>query len=160
MAINSTSFTNTPQAGDDSYSWTEDALLASSFVNANIVTLNVMSNDLGGNAKTLYSIDDGNGNTLAPDFELLAPDVVNGVSTWQQTALGNWVRINNGKIEFKLDDGTHNSTHTGSIDSLAAGQQVNDEFVYAIRLGNGTLSQARVTLQIIGSNDNATITGT
>ncbi|MBW8828514.1 MAG: VCBS domain-containing protein, partial [Burkholderiales bacterium] len=161
MAINSTSFTNTPQAGDDNYSWTEDLLLASSIITNNVITLNVMSNDLGGNAKALFSLDDGNGNTLSPDFDLLTGDVgADGVSAWEKTALGNWVRIVNGKIEFKLDDGSHDSTRTGSIDALAAGQPVNDQFVYAIRLANGTLSQARVTLQIIGSNDNATITGT
>ena len=90
MAVNSTSFTNTPQAGDDNYTWTEDELLASGLVNADVISLNVMGNDLGGKAKTLFSIDDGNGNALSADFQLLAPDVTNGVSQWEVTAAGNW----------------------------------------------------------------------
>jgi hypothetical protein len=56
MAVNTTSFMNTPQAGDDYFyavttGLTEDSL--------GITFLAVMANDLGGNAKTLYSIDDG-----------------------------------------------------------------------------------------------------
>lgn len=56
MAVSSVSYTNTPQAGDDSYSYTEDQLSS-----GQILRLNVLSNDLGGQAKKLYSIDDGNG---------------------------------------------------------------------------------------------------
>ena len=156
MAVNSTSFTNTPQAGDDNYTWTEDQLLASGLVNADVISLNVMGNDLGGKAKTLFSIDDGNGNALAADFQLLAPDVTNGVSAWETTAGGNWVRINNGQIEFKLG-GAASSAPAPDIDSLSVGQHIDDEFVYAIRLANGTLSQARVTLHITGTNDAATV---
>src|SRR3954451_6524909 len=96
----STSFTKTPQAGDDSYTYTEDQ--AAALAIGNILSFDVMSNDLGGNAKTLYSIDDGNGNTLAPDAQLLLKDVVNGVSAWETTADGNCVRIKNGKIEFDV----------------------------------------------------------
>ena len=44
------SFGNTPQANGDSFAATEDS---------GVVYLNVMANDLGGNAKTLYSLDDG-----------------------------------------------------------------------------------------------------
>ena len=42
------SFYNTPQAVDDSYAGTEDT----------IYYFDVMANDLGGNAKVLWSIDD------------------------------------------------------------------------------------------------------
>lgn len=62
-----TSFANTPQALDDAYSWSEDALQASGILAGNIITLDVMSNDAGGNAKTLFAIDDGNGNTSLTD---------------------------------------------------------------------------------------------
>ena len=44
-----TSFGNTPQAGNDYF-------YASI---AGVTYLNVMANDLGGNAKTLWSLDDG-----------------------------------------------------------------------------------------------------
>ena len=72
-----TSFTNTPQAMDDSYIWTEDQLLSLQLYNAatKTITLDVMSNDLGGNAKTLFSVDDGDGNPITADYELLAKDV-------------------------------------------------------------------------------------
>ena len=46
------SFSNTPQAKDDTYTFTEEAALDA------VLYLNVMSNDSGGNAKTLWSIDD------------------------------------------------------------------------------------------------------
>ncbi|MEK7737590.1 MAG: VCBS domain-containing protein, partial [Pseudomonadota bacterium] len=152
MATNSTAFTNTPQAKDDGYSWSEDGLLASALFNGSAVTLGAMTNDLGGNAKSLYSVDDGNGNTLVPDFDLLNSDVTNGVSAWEKTAAGNWIRINNGNIEFKLD-GSLSSLGATNVNALALGDQIRDEFVYAIRLGNGTLSQARIAINISGNND-------
>src|SRR5262245_494871 len=155
-----TSFTKTPQAQDDLYGWTEEQLMASGLYSStsNIITLNVMSNDLGGNAKTLWSIDDGNGNTLAPDYELLSQDgLISGVPTWELTSAGNFIRLNNGKIELKLA-GSLASLGVSNVDGLAANQSIHDEFVYAIRLGNGTLSQARVTVNILGQNDAATIT--
>ena len=51
-----TSFNNTPQTGDDFFTaqttgLTEDTL--------SVTYLTVMANDLGGAAKTLYSVDDG-----------------------------------------------------------------------------------------------------
>jgi VCBS repeat-containing protein len=155
-----TSFTKTPQAQDDLYGWTEEQLLASGLYSStsNIITLNVMSNDLGGNAKTLWSIDDGDGNTLAPDYQLLTQDgLISGVSTWELTSAGNLIRINNGKIELKLV-GSLAALGVSSVDGLSANQSIHDEFVYAIRLGNGTLSQARVTFNILGQNDAAAIT--
>ena len=45
-----TSFTNTPQAGDDLFLSTKTGLTEDS---VNTVYLDVMCNDLGGNAKTL-----------------------------------------------------------------------------------------------------------
>jgi large repetitive protein len=55
------SFSNTPQATDDAFTFTEDQLLSVANYNAvgSILTLDVTANDKGGNAKTLYSIDDG-----------------------------------------------------------------------------------------------------
>ncbi|MBR1232864.1 VCBS domain-containing protein [Bradyrhizobium sp. AUGA SZCCT0182] len=157
-----TSFSNTPQAKDDLYSWTENALALSSYYNVatRIVTFDVMSNDLGGNAKTLFSVDDGNGNALAPDAQLLVADpLTGGISAWEKTALNNWVRINNGKVEYKLDNGGAAAAGR-DLNTLSATDQINDVFVYAIRLANGTLSQARVLINIQGENDGATITGT
>lgn len=156
MATNATSFTKTPQAGDDTYSYVEDD--AAAIAVGNVISLDVMSNDLGGNAKQLFSIDDGNGNALASDAELLTKDVVNGVSAWETTEDGNLIRINNGKIEVDL---THSLTVLGATDlnSMGAGDVIDDVFVYTVQMGNGTLSQAYVHVHIEGANDLATIGG-
>ena len=52
-----TSFTNTPQAQDDTYSLSEDFL--------GIICFDVMLGDLGGAAKTLFSVDNGTNQTGA-----------------------------------------------------------------------------------------------
>src|SRR4029078_12569032 len=94
-----TSFTNTPQAKDDTYTYLEELLKANSTLyNAatNTIFLDVMSNDLGGNAKTVFSVADGDGVAITADFELLNKDVnASGVSPWEETFNHNWVRINN-----------------------------------------------------------------
>ena len=153
-----TSFTNTPQASDDNYEFVEDWLRTSSLYDlaTNTVTLDVMSDDSGGKAKTLFSIDDGNGNPLDPDFELLCKDVdSSGVSCWEKTPDGNFIRINNGKIEFRIANPEYPDDPNQALDinSLGAGECIDDEFVYSIRLGNGTLSQATVHIHITGVND-------
>src|SRR4249919_1293131 len=151
------SFGNTPQAKDDNYLFLEDVLRnnASLYnVATKIITLDVMSNDLGGNAKTLFSVEDGDGNAITADFDLLAKDVnAAGVSNWEATFGGNWVRINNGKIEYVIADGSGIAGQGRSVDSLTDGQNFADQFVYAIRLGNGTLSEATVKINITGTND-------
>ncbi|RUM10211.1 VCBS domain-containing protein [Rhizobium fabae] len=155
-----TSFSNTPQAKDDSYIWTEDQLLSLQLYNAatKTITLDVMSNDLGGNAKSLFSVDDGDGNPITADYELLAKDVgANGASAWEKTLLSNWVRINNGKIEYRLSDGSGIVGSGADINTLSAGEILKDSFVYAIRLGNGTLSEANVSISLTGANDAASI---
>ena len=78
---NTNQLTNTPQAGDDYYGWTEDQLLASTLLasNTNVVRMEVMANDLGGSAKKLWSIDDGNGNTSVADYDLVKSDMQGGM---------------------------------------------------------------------------------
>ncbi|GHD72423.1 VCBS domain-containing protein [Vogesella fluminis] len=139
MAISSVSYTKTPQAGDDYYWYAEDELLAASNYDSssNVLTLNVMSNDLGGNAKRLYSIDDGSGALT----DLLTSNVT---TSWETTLGDNQIRINAGKIEFKFAE---------APDSLAEGGELRDSFVYAIQLGNGTISYATVSVTVVGSND-------
>lgn len=140
MAISTVSYTNTPQAGDDTYGYAEDY-----FNTYSSILLDVLSNDLGGNAKKLYSIDDGDGALK----DLLASNVTTG---WEATRDGNLIRLINGKIEFKFADGF-------DVNSLKDGETYSDSFVYAIRLGNGTLSYAKVTLDVTGANDAASIGG-
>src|SRR5688500_11306316 len=152
-----TSFTNTPQAKDDNYQFSEDLLTQSAIYNDTTrnISLLVMSNDLGGGAKTLFSIDDGDGNPLTSDFELLIKDTLTaGVSAWEKTDGGNWIRINNGTIDFALGAAGDISGPSGiSVNSLAANYTLSDTFVMSIRLGNGTISQANVSIGITGNND-------
>ena len=153
MATNPISFTNTPQAGDDNYTWTETQLQSSTQFNSltNVITLNVMSNDLGGAAKKLWSIQDVNGNSLDNGYSVMKDgEVFSGVSAWETTDQGNQFRIANGQIEYKI---------VGDINALGEGDSLHDVFNYTIRLANGTLSEARVTVHVDGVNDLATITG-
>lgn len=140
-----TSLTNTPQATDDSYCATEDS----------VYYWDVMADDLGGNAKILWSIDDGNpdGSTItsadgtsttttASDgtLDLTVRDVC-GVT--ELSKLGASISIVNGQIKYD----------TNALDWLPAGQTTTDAFTYAIRLSNGTLSWATVTVTLTGTND-------
>jgi len=96
------SFSNTPQAKDDSYIFTEQQLFAAPSIynlSTRTISLNVMSNDLGGNAKSLYSIDDGGTGAMT---DLLQSNVT---TSWEQTADGNWIRINAGLIEHESETG-------------------------------------------------------
>jgi hypothetical protein len=131
------SLSNTPQAGDDSYSFMEDELLASGLLSGNILTFDVMANDRGGKAKTLFSIDDGNGHTSWTDYDLVTADS-NGV--WESTSSGNQIRIYDGLIQFDFSTALA-AFGAADVQSLADGDHIHDEFVYTIRLGNGTLAR-------------------
>src|SRR3954469_8231232 len=98
-----TSFTNTPQAKDDFFTAYEDS----------IFTFDVMANDLGGNAKVLWSIDDS---TMTDDsgngtYDLLTKDAALVPET---SDLGAKIWIENGVIKYD----------SNPIDYLALGQQV------------------------------------
>ncbi|MES2482322.1 MAG: cadherin-like domain-containing protein, partial [Pseudomonadota bacterium] len=154
--INTVSFTNAPQANGDNYSFTEQQLLDSSLFSfdgtSSIVTLDVMSNDLGGAAKTLYSVDDGNATFMQ---DLLTSNITTG---WEPTSGGNMMRIVNGKIELDITNAL-NTQAGGNLNSLGVDDTISDSFVYSIRMSNGTLSWARVTFSVTGQNDGPTIEG-
>ncbi|WP_338316617.1 VCBS domain-containing protein, partial [Bradyrhizobium ottawaense] len=149
------SFGNTPQANTDIFSFTEDA--------SNILILNVLANDLGGAAKTLFSLDDGTSasastKSYAP-ADLLVKDVAYSsdaagmAGTGDRSALGARIWIeSDGTVHY--DKGDINA----QLQALATGQTLTDTFTYAIQLGNGTLSWATVTLQFNGANDSVFIT--
>jgi len=153
--VNMTSFGNTPQAKDDVLSgMTESALEASFFF-----MLDVMANDLGGTAKTLYSVDDGTTATgaAAPSTaimqDLASQDVANDGLLDGRSAQGAELRIVNGKVEVRAD-----AAYLSKVSATAEGQWFTDTFVYAIKLGNGTLSWAKVTFTLAGANDAPVIT--
>ncbi len=116
-----------PQAKDDLFTGTQN----------NGVLLDVMANDLGGNGKSLYSL-----NQVDP----------NVVSASAVTALGATVSIVNGKIQY--------SATSSAITALGAGQTATDTFYYTIQMGNnGTLSLAAVTVTVTGTNDAPVVSG-
>ena len=157
MAINTTSFLNTPQATDDQFAsattgLTEDWLF--------VTYLAVMANDQGGAAKTLYSIDNGTNSVgaLSPT-DLLTQDIVRTEAlTTDYSANGAKIWITtDGKVGY--DAATLTAAFKGQLQQLSAGQFLTDTFTYAIRLGNGTLSWATATVQIAGVNDAPVVTG-
>ncbi|HWI15133.1 MAG TPA: hypothetical protein VNT02_12810, partial [Burkholderiales bacterium] len=81
---------------DDAYSLTEAGLQSRAYSGisyndvTHILTLDVMSNDLGGGAKTLFAIDDGNGHTNLTDYDLLTKDTA---AVWEASANGNRIQI-------------------------------------------------------------------
>ena len=132
-----TSFMNTPQAVDDYYAVYEDC----------IYSFDVMCNDLGGNAKILWSIDDSTldgttGITSSGDgtYDLLSKDAA-CVPELSDKGARSW--IESGTIRYDAS----------VFNYLGAGESVCDKFTYAIRMSNGTLSWATVTITINGTND-------
>jgi VCBS repeat-containing protein len=123
----------TPQAVDDSYTTTEGAGTQS---------LNVLANDLGGAAKTLYAVYAGDLSTAQVSTLLTTP--TQSVSTQWGT-----YTITNGLISFVPQD--------GSTNALAAGQSVTDVVTYVIRMSNGAFSVAQATVTIAGVNDAVSI---
>ena len=155
--ISTTSYLNTPQAKDDAYVLYEGYGLDDGLAGSNVVYFNVMLNDLGGNAKTLYSVDDvNNNNDSVSGDDLLVKDAsyanFGAVTVWETSQLGAKFAIVNGQIAYDT------TPVTGLIDALGPTQSLTDTLTYAIRLGNGTLSTATVTITIKGANDAPVIT--
>ena len=144
-----TSFNNTPQAVDDYYTAAQTGLLEDSM---QTIYLAVMANDLGGKAKTLYSLDDGIENEdSASSADLLVQDVV-GVCNYSQYGATIAIRAD-GTVAYTMTEASR-----AHFNSLGAGEFGYDSFTYAIRLGNGTLSWATATVEIRGVNDAPVVT--
>ena len=136
--VSTTSMFLTPQAVDDFYAIMEG--------NQSDFIFDVMSNDLGGNAKTLYSITTGSESNLDA-AEILDLQTVDIAGVYELTEKGATAAIVNGKIVYNT------TTIAATINALANGQVFLDHITYAIRLGNGTLSLATVEIKITGTND-------
>ena len=146
------SFGNTPQAKDDLFTdtdLTEDSL--------GIVTLDVMGNDSGGNAKLLWSLDDGVSTGGVRPTDLLAQDMTRDeASSTDRSANGAKIWItSDGKVGYDIT--TLSDAFKAQLQSLGTGGYLTDSFTYAIRLGNGTLSWATATVRINGVNDAAVL---
>ncbi|MGA3800445.1 VCBS domain-containing protein, partial [Pseudomonas fluorescens] len=148
-----TSFSNTPQAKEDVFTSTENLL--------GVVYWDVMSNDLGGSAKTLWSLDNADSLSTATKVyaptDLLAQDTARAEATSTDTSENGakiWI-TSDGKVGY--DAATFSEAFKAQLQALATGELLTDSFTYAIRLGNGTLSWATATVQFSGVNDGVTI---
>jgi VCBS repeat-containing protein len=124
---NTVAFGNTPQARDDAFGFTQAA--------SGKQLLDVMGNDSGGNAKSLWSLDDG--------------DRANDLLTARSSAVsanGVAISIVNGQVAYDM-------AGLGSLAALAKGETFTDSFTYAIQLGSGVLSWATARITITGTND-------
>lgn len=142
MAISTVSIGNTPQANSDVYTKSED--------NLGVYCLDVMANDQGGNAKTLWSLDD----TAADGYLDLISSDIGAASEFSLNGAKIW--IDNGKVRY--DTSTLNSSFATTLAGLAAGETLTDSFTYAIRLGNGTLAWTTAYVVYQGSNDSVVVT--
>ncbi|RUW63878.1 VCBS domain-containing protein [Mesorhizobium sp. M7A.F.Ca.US.008.03.1.1] len=154
-----TSFSNTPQAKDDLLTTAASGALLTEDLSG-VIKLDVLANDSGGAAKTLWSVDDAsgpvgtstNGNTYPSD--LLVKDVAYANDT---TGLAGSLDFSakGAKIWIGSDGYVHYDTSlvASQLQALGAGDSFTDTFTYAIKLGNGTLSWATATVRIAGTND-------
>ena len=154
------SFSNTPQAKDDVLGTASNGGLITE--DSTSVILDVMSNDLGGNSKSLWSLDNASSASTATKnyapADLLAQDTARTASASTDfSAMGARIWItSDGKVGY--DTGSMSVAAKASLQALAVGESWTDSFTYAIRLGNGTLSWATSTVVFTGSNDGPTIT--
>ncbi|WP_232438745.1 Ig-like domain-containing protein, partial [Burkholderia ubonensis] len=138
------SMSNTPQATNDVFTSAQTGLTDNTLTT---VYLNVMANDLGGAAKTLYSLDSGTEVTVALEqTALLTQDTARAEAvSADYSAHGAHIWItSDGKVGY---DASHldASWLSNSFNTLGYAQ---DSFTYAIRLGNGTLSWATAYVDI------------
>ena len=118
-----------PQATDDVYAVGEDTL----------TYLDVLDNDLGGAAASLYSLS----SSTTGQYDASA-----GRISAIGTALGA-----SAAIVATGDNAGTISYDASALDYLAEGETITDTFTYVIRLANGTISIATVSVTITGVND-------
>ncbi|NWL77507.1 adhesin, partial [Pseudomonas taiwanensis] len=154
MAISPISFGNTPQAKGDSFIY-DDLVRTGS----NYICLDVMANDLGGKAKTLYSLADGvqDDGTAASRTEIQADLLAHAIVSESAYGARIWIAEDplGGAVKVFYDASA--IFNSDAYRSLAAGELMTDSFTYAIRMGNGTLSWATATVQLEGVNDAAVL---
>lgn len=120
----------TGAAKDDSFSSTTTGLSEDMLV----AKLNVLANDPG--AARLYSLEQEPTGTQMP------------VAMSDLTAMGATITINaDGTVQYDA------SALRGTLQAMAAGESVFDTFTYTVRMANGALSTAKVSVQLNGAND-------
>ncbi|MEZ5527133.1 MAG: Ig-like domain-containing protein [Gammaproteobacteria bacterium] len=149
-----TSFLNTPQAKDDALGTPQSGQLD---YQSTVYLLDVMSNDLGGKAKTLWSVDDGVNQSGAmaghEAGDLLEQDGadITGIAGNRSLFGASLSVTSSGQIAY--DTSSIDANYADELTKLALGETMTDSFIYAIRLASGTLSWARATVVLTGVND-------
>jgi VCBS repeat-containing protein len=138
MAVSSVSYSKTPQAKDDAYQ----------VLTYGLTYFNVMVNDQT-SSKTMYSIDNGVSATLnGGPQDLLTKDKSFSSapsSGYELSALG-------ARIWIKTDGTIAYDASTIPLASRpAAGNSIVDTFTYAIQMGDGTISWAKVKI-VVGNH--------
>jgi VCBS repeat-containing protein len=121
----------------------DDSFLAQSTgaTEDNSVRLSVLANDPG--AAKLYSVW----------------QVPEGTSSSTQVQVMTTSTLKSGAVIAINADGTISYDPRNAFQSLAEGELATDTFTYTVRMANGTLSTANVSVQVLGKNDVATISG-
>ena len=130
--------TLTAAAKNDAYSGTEDNILG--------VNLDVLANDPG--SASLYSV-----------WQPIAEPAGTTPATSGQLPIETSATLPSGAVITINGDGTINYNAGNAFQHLGEGDTATDTFSYTVRMANGALSTATVTLTIQGVNDVATISG-
>jgi len=133
--------TLTAAAKSDNFSYDED-----NFGDSNTLVLNVLANDPG--AARLYSV-----------WQPTQEPAGTTPATSSQLPVENEVTLPSGATITMNPDGTISYVAGSGFDYLQEGESATDTFSYTVRMANGALSTATVTVNIAGKNDLATITG-
>lgn len=128
--------TITGAAKDDVFT----SLLTGLTEDSRVASLDVLANDPG--AARLYSLAQNVSGTSSSTF----PVAGQGIS-----ALGATLSMNaDGTVKYDAS--------SVNLQYLAAGQKITDTFTYTVRMANGAVSTASVTVDLIGANDGPVIT--
>ena len=155
MPVNPISFVNTPQATDDLFLASRTGLSEDA---RGVVLLDVMANDLAGQAKTLYAVDDGVIGGGTP-MDLLVRDTARTEALSTDTSRAGakiWITAD-GRVGY--DAGTLNAAFLQQLQSLNAGEVLTDTFTYAVQMANGAVSWATAVVQFAGANDAPVVAG-
>lgn len=102
------------------------------------ISLDVRANDLGGKNHRLWSLNQSDLASVTADGDR------------QTLSSGAQIWFDNGLVRYDP---------LGAWNHLASGATATETFLYAIRMGNGSISYASVELTIVGTNDEASIDG-